>query len=470
MTAGQKEAMEVAESAREKEWRKPSFASKLFMGDFDYDLVKSFPAQDAEDKKLGDEFLKKVEEFLVNNLDPEEVDRTNEIPKSVIDGLFELGLFGMKVPKEYEGLGFSQINYNRVATLVASYCGSTATLISAHQSIGVPNPLKMVGTEEQKKQFFPRLAKRSISAFALTEPGVGSDPAKMSTMATPTEDGQHYLINGEKLWCTNGPLADLMVVMTRTPPKIVRGKEKQQITAFIVERDTPGIEMSHRCEFMGLGGIYNCLFKFKDVKVPKENILWAEGRGLALALRTLNAGRLTLPAACTGLGKYCIAVNRRWGKDRVQWGKSIADHEAGAQKVAFISSMTFACEAISLLTSAWTDKGEMDLRIEAAMAKLFCTEAAWKMIDETMQFRGGRGYETARSLKARGEEGYAIERAMRDSRINLILEGSSEIMKLFLAREAMDPHLRLAGDLINPRTSIGTKLSTAAKLAGFYGT
>lgn len=470
MTEGQKEAMEVAEAARETEWTKPSFASSLFMGKFDYDLVKNFPGQSAEDKKVGDEFMAKVEEYLVANLDPEEVDRTGEIPDEVIKGMFEIGLFGMKVPKEYDGLGFSQVNYSRVATLISAYCGSTATLLSAHQSIGVPNPLKMFGTEEQKKKFFPRLAKNAISAFALTEPGVGSDPAKMSTVATPTEDGQHYLINGEKLWCTNGPKADLIVVMAQTPPKIVRGREKKQITAFIVDRATPGIEMSHRCHFMGLNGIYNCLFKFKDVKVPKENILWAEGRGLALALRTLNAGRLTLPAASNGLGKYCLSVCRRWGAERAQWGKPIAEHEAGAQKIAYISSMTFALEAISMLTSAWTDKGDMDLRIEAAMAKLFCTEAAWKIIDTTMQFRGGRGYENARSLRDRGEEPYAIERAMRDVRINMILEGSSEIMRLFLAREAMDPHLKLSGDLINPRTSFSQKLSAALKVAGFYST
>ena len=468
MTEGQKEAMEVAEAARETEWSKPSFASSLFMGQFDYDLVRNFPAQNPEDKKIGDEYLAKVEEYLRANLDPEEVDRTGEIPEDFIKGMFDLGLFGMKVPKEYDGLGFSQINYSRVATMIASYCGSTATLLSAHQSIGVPNPLKMFGTEEQKKKFFPRLAKDTISAFALTEPGVGSDPAKMSTVATPTEDGQHYLINGEKLWCTNGPKANLIVVMAQTPPKVVRGREKKQITAFIVDRATPGIEMVHRCHFMGLNGIYNCLFRFKDVKVPRENILWAEGRGLALALRTLNAGRLTLPAASSGLGKYCLSVCRRWGQERAQWGKPIAEHEAGAQKIAYISSMTFALEAISLLTSAWTDKGEMDLRIEAAMAKLFCTEAAWKIIDTTMQFRGGRGYENARSLRDRGEQPYAIERAMRDVRINMILEGSSEIMRLFLAREAMDPHLKVAGDVINPRTSFTQKISAALKAAGFY--
>jgi len=468
MTEGQAQAMEVAEAAREKDWSAPSFASKLFMGEFDPELMLNVNAQDPADKKIGDDYIAKVEELLVNHLDPDLVDQTRELPEGFIEKLAELGIFGMKVPKEYEGLGFSQINYNRVAKKIASYCGATATLISAHQSIGVPNPLKMFGTEDQKKKFFPRLAKGAVSAFALTEPGVGSDPAQMSTTATLTEDGEHYLINGEKLWCTNGTIADIMVVMAQTPPKIVRGKEKKQISAFIVEADTPGIEIVHRCDFMGLRGIYNGLLKFTDVKVPKENILWAEGRGLALALRTLNTGRLTLPAASAGLASFCLRTVREWGQERVQWGKPIAEHEAGAQKIAYIASMALAMEAITHVTSQWTDEGERDLRIEAAMAKLFCTEAAWKVIDETMQFRGGRGYERADSLRARGEKGYAVERAMRDCRINMILEGSTEIMHLFLAREAMDPHLKNAGDLLNPRTSMGQKISALVKCAGFY--
>lgn len=474
MTEGQAAAMEVAEAAREKEWREPSFAAKLFMGDFDANLMLNLPDQDPDDKKIGDEFLEKLETTLLEHLDPEKVDATGELPEGFIEKLAELGVFGMKVPKEYEGLGFSQVNYNRAATKIASYDGATATLVSAHQSIGVPNPLKMFGTPDQKKKFFPMLAKGAVSAFALTEPGVGSDPAQMSTTATPTEDGEHFLINGDKLWCTNGTIADLIVVMCQTPPKIVRGREKKQISAFILETKdkdgnwVEGLEIVHRCDFMGLRGIYNGLLRFKDVKVPRENILWAEGRGLALALKTLNTGRLTLPAASTGLGKMCMRVCREWSNDRQQWGKNIGEHESCSTKLAYIASMTFALEAMTSVTSQWTDTGGQDLRIEAAMAKLFSTEAAWKVIDETLQFRGGRGYERADSLKARGEKAYPVERAMRDCRINRILEGSTEIMHLFLAREAMDPHLKNAGDLLNPRTSMGQKLKAFVKCAAFY--
>lgn len=464
-----RQAMQVAEDAREAEYSNPSFGAQLFMGHFDPSLLYPFPLQSEEDKKIGDEIIEKFAKYLEENLDPEEVDATRTIPKKVIEEMGRQGIFALKVPKEYGGLGLSQVNYNRLVHRVASYCGGTAVLISAHQSIGVPQPLKMYGTEEQKKKYFPRFRQGQISAFALTEVEVGSDPAQMKTTATPSADGKFYTINGTKLWCTNGALADVMVVMALTPPKIVKGKEKRQISAFIVETNTPGVEIVHRCEFMGLGGIYNALIKFTDVKVPAENLLWAEGRGLALALGTINVGRLTLPAACTGAAKQCLSIVRRWGKSRVQWGLPVGLHEAGREKVAYIAGTTFAMDAITWLTSAWADQGNVDIRIEAAMAKMFCTEEMWKIVDMTMQLRGGRGYEKGRSLAARGETNYPVERMMRDCRINMILEGSTEIMKLFLAREAIDPHLKRALGLVTNKT-VGGKMSTMGKLLSFYST
>lgn len=462
-----KEALEIAEEAREK-YTLPSFGSQLFMGNFNPETILPYPEQSQEDKKIGDDYIKILQHFLTENLDPEEVDKTREIPQNVIDGLFKLGAFALKIPKEYGGLGFSQTNYNRVIQTVASYCGSTAVLLSAHQSIGVPQPLKMFGTEAQKKKFFPRFRENSISAFALTEPDVGSDPAQMSTEAKLSEDGKYYILNGNKLWCTNGTKADIIIVMAKTAPKIVKGREKKQISAFILEMNTPGVEVIHRCEFMGLGGIYNGLLKFTNVKIPAENLLWEEGRGLAMALATINVGRLTLPAACTAGAKQCLTMARKWGKSRVQWGQPIGLHEAGADKIAYISSTTFAMEAITWLTSSWQDKGNIDLRIEAAMAKYFCTEEMWKISDMTMQLRGGRGYEKGRSLKARGEPNWPVERIMRDNRVNLILEGSSEIMRLFLAREAMDPHLKRAQALLNPKSSMMQKVKALFNCVNFY--
>lgn len=465
----QRQALEVTEEAREKEYANPSFAGQLFMGSFQPDMLFPFPVQSPEDKKIGDDFILEITHFLVKHLDPEEVDASRAIPKEVIDGLAAMGAFAMKIPKEYGGLGFSQTNYNRIVMKIASFCGATAVLISAHQSIGVPQPLKMFGSEEQKKKFFPRFRKGSISAFALTEPGVGSDPAEMSCEAKISEDGSHYILNGDKLWCTNGTIADIIVVMAKTAPKTVRGKEKKQISAFILEMNTPGIEVTHRCNFMGLSGIYNGMLRFTNVVVPKENLLWAEGRGLAMALSTINVGRLTLPAACTGAAKQCVTIMRKWGGSRVQWGMPVGLHEAGREKIAFATATTFAMEAMTWLTSSWVDKGGVDIRIEAAMAKMFCTESLWKIVDMTMQLRGGRGYEKASSLKARGEVGYPVERMMRDCRINTILEGSTEIMKLFLAREAMDPHLKLAGSLLKANATFGEKLKALGRVLSFYG-
>lgn len=461
------QSMEVAEEAREKMERE-SFGGKLFMGEFDYHKMYPFPEQNIEDKNIGDAFIEKLTEILTTKIDPDEVDRSREIPKEAIEEMAKLGVFAMKVPKEYDGLGFSQTNYSRAVMKVSSYCGSTAVLISAHQSIGVPQPLRLYGTEEQKRKFFPRFRQGAISAFALTEPDVGSDPARMSAEAKLSEDGKSYIINGDKLWCTNGTVANVIIVMAKTAPKVVKGKERQQISAFIVEMDTPGIEVVHRCEFMGLGAIYNGLLRFNNVKIPVENRLGEEGRGLAMALATVNVGRLTLPAASAGAAKQCLHASRQWGSTRVQWGMPIGLHEAGRQKLAYMAATTFAMEAVSLITGQWADEGKVDIRIEAAMAKLFCTEALWKITDLALQLRGGRGYEKATSLKARGEIPYPIERAMRDCRINTILEGSSEIMKLFLAREAMDPHLKKLGFLLEGKTSFGKLLIEIPKLMGQY--
>lgn len=458
------EAMEIAEEARAAEYVNPSFGGQLFVGRFASELLHPFPLQPESDKKEADSFINDLTDYLQKHLDPDLVDATREIPKNVIQEMARLGVFAMKIPKKYEGLGFSQANYNRTMMRVASFCASTAVLISAHQSIGVPQPLLLYGTEEQKKKYFPRFRKGAISAFALTEIDVGSDPARMSTEAKLSPDGKHYILNGAKLWCTNGTIADVIIVVAKTTPKVVKGKERQQITAFILEMNTPGVKVVHRCDFMGLKGIYNGLIQFNDVKIPVENRLGEEGRGLAIALATVNVGRLTLPAGCTGAAKLCLSIARRWSKERVQWGQPIGLHEAGREKLSYIAATTLAMEAVTWLTSHWQDEGKVDIRIEAAMAKLFCTEALWTISDMTMQLRGGRGYENASSLKKRGEVGYPVERIMRDSRINTILEGSSEIMKLFLSREAMEPHLKRLTPLLKGKAGFGTIL----KLIGHY--
>ena len=252
ISAEKKASLEFAEEQREEEWKSPSFALGLFHGKTDWKLIQPFPVQSAEEKKIGDDYIAKVKDFLVKNLDPDEVDQTGIIPDQVYKGLGDLGAFAMKIPTEYGGVGLSQLNYNRTMQMISSYCGSTAVLLSAHQSIGVPQPLKLFGTKEQKEKYFPMFAKGAVSAFALTESEAGSDPRNMTTTATLTEDGKHFLLNGEKLWCTNGLVADVIVVMAVTPPKMIKGKERKQITAFILDMDTPGIEKNTSMSIYGI--------------------------------------------------------------------------------------------------------------------------------------------------------------------------------------------------------------------------
>ncbi|MFD5584750.1 acyl-CoA dehydrogenase family protein [Streptomyces sp. NPDC127063] len=459
----EREAREVAEAAREQHWRKPSFAKELFLGRFRLDLIHPHPLPTDEAVQRGEAFLAKLRDFLETRVDGARIEREARIPDEVVDGLKELGALGMKIDPKYGGLGLTQVYYNKALALAGSASPAIGVLLSAHQSIGVPQPLKMFGTQEQKETFLPRCARTDISAFLLTEPDVGSDPARLATTAVP--DGDDYVLDGVKLWTTNGVVADLLVVMARVP----KGEgHKGGITAFVVEADSPGITVENRNAFMGLRGIENGVTRFHRVRVPAAHRIGEEGQGLKIALTTLNTGRLSLPASCVAAGKWCLKIAREWSEAREQWGKPIARHEAVGSKISFIAATTFALEAVTDLASQMADEDRNDIRIEGALAKLYASEMAWLMADELVQIRGGRGFETADSLRARGERGVPAEQLLRDLRINRIFEGSTEIMHLLIAREAVDAHLSVAGDLIDPDKSLSDKAKAGAGAGLFY--
>jgi alkylation response protein AidB-like acyl-CoA dehydrogenase len=478
----EKEARDVVEAAREAEWKLPSFGKQLFLGDFRLDLIHPQPRLDPEAIEKGERFLAELRAVLTETADPLEIEREARIPDHVVDALKRIGALGMKVPPKYGGLGLSQVYYSRALGIAANCHSAICTLLSAHQSIGVAEPLRMFGSEEQRQKWLPLVAKDHISAFLLTEPGVGSDPARMEStampvgpelaaappddhmVATPTEGG--YVINGRKLWATNGTVADIVVVMAKVPKS---DGHRGGITAFVLPYNTEGVTIKHRNAFMGLRGIENSVTLLENVFVPEENRIAREGDGLKIALTTLNTGRLALMAIAVSASKWATKVAREWATERVQWGRPIGKHDAVAQKLAFIAGSAFGLEAMLDVSARLADNKRNDIRIEAALCKVYGSELAWKVIDELMQVRGGRGYETAESLKARGEKPVPVEQCMRDMRVNRIFEGSTEIMHLLIAREAVDTHLHAAGGLLMGDGDVKAKADAALKAGLFYG-
>ncbi|MCB9682872.1 MAG: acyl-CoA dehydrogenase family protein [Alphaproteobacteria bacterium] len=460
LNATEEQSRELLESSREADWNGRGFLRSMFLGELRVDWLD--PWQETELSDEFHDFYRRLEAFMVDKVDSAKIDETGEYGDDVIKGFAALGAFGMKIPKKYGGLGFGNVEYCKALELVGRFDGNCVALLSAHQSIGIPQPVKLFGSEEQKAKYLPRCAAGAVSAFALTEPDVGSDPARVGTTCVKDADG-NWRINGEKLWITNGTIAELFIVMARDP-------STNKISAFVVEGNAPGVEVAYRCRFMGLKALQNGVIRFKDVVVKTEDIVGGEGKGLRVALTTLNTGRLSIPAACTGSAKAMLEESRRWSTERVQWGQPVGKHEIISHKLADMAATVYGMETLSYCAAELSEREGYDIRLEAAAAKEWVTTRGWTVIDEAIQIKGGRGYETEGSLAGRGERPAPLERAMRDSRINRIFEGSSEIMHLMMARELLDKHLKVAGPLLDKKPDMGKIFAALPGIAWFYAT
>jgi alkylation response protein AidB-like acyl-CoA dehydrogenase len=432
----------------------PSFGRELFHGRLRLDLVDNppGPAHQLDDK--SEAFLARLRAFCTEKVDTRQIERDARIPDEVITGLKDIGAFAIKLPTEYGGLGLSGVCYHRALMIVGTAHSALGELLGAHQAIGLIQPLRLSGTTEQKDAFLPRCV-REISGFIMTEPDIGNDPFRMHTTAIP--DGESYVLNGVKLWTTNGVLADLLVVMAMAP---------EGMTAFIVPGDAPGVTVEQRNSFLGLRGLENGVIRLHNVVVPAFNRIGAEGAGLDVALGAQDTGRLSMPAVCAANAKWALKIAREWSRVRVQWDKPIGEHEAVASKIAFIAATAFALEAMVEVTGRHADAGA-DTGIDAELAKLFASEKAWQVADELLQIRGGRGYETAESAAARGERGVPVEQLFRDLRIGRIFDGSTEALRGFIADAALsaEPDADEGPDVIGTFGALAEHLQFADRTA-----
>jgi alkylation response protein AidB-like acyl-CoA dehydrogenase len=399
------------------------FVKNMFWGNFRENLVFPYPEVSAEETAKCDQLLAALDEYMKNEHPAIEIDREQEIPEWAINRLFEIGVLGMTIPAEFGGLGLGITSYNRVLERIGRSCGSTAVLVSAHQSIGC-KALMLFGNDEQKARFLPRMATNTLSAFCLSEPNVGCDAGGQETRCELSEDGTHYILNGEKKWATSGALSGLFTVMAKhriVDPKT--GKTKDKVTALICTPDMDGVDIySRNRSKCGIRGTWQARVRLKDVKVPVENLLHKEGRGLNVALTCLNYGRCTLSAGMVGAARFSLEQGAKWAKYRHQFDRSLGDFELVQRKLADMAAWVYAMDSMLYMTTGFLDRHDEDIMLETAMCKVFCSEWGYRTVNECLQIMGGESYMTENR----------IERMWRDSRINTIVEGANEVMHSFV--------------------------------------
>ncbi|MBI4040574.1 MAG: acyl-CoA dehydrogenase family protein [Deltaproteobacteria bacterium] len=407
-------------------FKEQSFAKSLYFGNILEEMVFPYPEVPSEEKETVDLFIDSFRKFSKKHINPREMEKEKKIPKDVLQGLAELGLFGLSFPQRFGGAGLSNTAYARIMEEVCHLDASLGVTLGGHQSIGCQG-IALFGTPEQKKKYLPDCASgKTLAAFALTEPDAGSDAAGIKTKAILSDDKKYYILNGSKIWITNGAIADLFTVFAKTQIPGEKGEEAWKITAFIVTRDM-GVEHGSEENKMGIRASSTTSLFFKDTKVPVENVLGEVGKGFKVAMEILNKGRLGLAAGCLGGSKRAIELAEEHAKNRIAFRRPIAQFGMIQDKIANMLMDCFANESMVYMTTGLIDRGVEDYSVESAICKVFSSESAWRIINEAMQIGAGSAY----------MQDYPYEQLLRDARINIIFEGTNEILRCFITLSGM---------------------------------
>jgi acyl-CoA dehydrogenase family protein 9 len=404
----------------------PSLTRQLFTGRIDDSILFPYPRISEDEDRRVTEFLDRLRAYLDAHLDREWIDEHERIPDEVMQGLRELGLFGISIPVEHGGMGLSQSAYCRVFEFVTGYDVGLAIVLGVHLSIGIKG-IQLAGTDEQKRLYLPKAATGEwFASFALTEPEAGSDANGIRTRAVLSDDGRNWVLNGDKIWIGNGSFSEVIVAFAQTPVERA-GKTVDRVTAFILRPDMPGYERGAVLRKMGARGSNQAELRFRDLRVPVENVLGEVGEGFKLAMRILNSGRQGLSAGAAGGVKQCLRMATEFARERKQFGKPIADYELIQGKLAAMAADAYTAESVAYLTTGLADRGDVDYALESAAAKVWNSDALDRAVDDLVQIAGGRGF----------VKGYPYERMYRDARITRIFEGTNEILRLFVGLSGM---------------------------------